>query len=101
SCKNRPQINLRCVARQCVSCVLRQANTCTLPAAVRCEKVSVATSHVTLRRETRATAQNHLIAHELGVVLAKRPGPWLVAGIGDIRTCSPMPHVSIKLRRTR
>src|SRR6185312_15866035 len=70
-----------------------------LPACFRREKIAVGGANVGARRSARSATQNHLSAHELSVVFTQRARSRLIAGIGEIGACRPLPYVAKKLHR--
>src|SRR5512132_4513317 len=77
--------------------VLREAHPGELPALVWIEEVAIARPHMAVRRDTRASTQDHLIAHELAVVFADGAGGRAITGIGGIRAAGPFPDVAEQL----
>src|SRR5262249_11543970 len=77
----------------------RQSYAGELPAGIRGEEVTVAAAEVRVRRRTRPAAQDHLVAHELPVVLAQRARRRLIPGVADVGAGGPFPHVTEQLGR--
>src|SRR4051812_35365175 len=70
-----------------------------LPACFRREKIAVRGANVGARRSARSATQDHLSAHELSVVFTQRARSRLIAGVGKIGACSPLPYVAKELQR--
>src|SRR4051794_9679499 len=83
------------------SAVFREPDPAHLPPGARREKVPVARPEVPRRAEAGAAAQHQLVAHELPVVLAERPGGGAEAGVGGVGARGPLPHVAEELPRLR
>src|SRR5918912_500865 len=81
--------------------VLREANPRKLPAGGRREEIPIRRPDVRAGRRARAAAEDELVAHELAVVLAQRPGGRAIAGVGEISALGPLPDVAIQLRGAR
>ena len=62
------------------------------------KEVAVADAHVVGRGRAGAPAQDHLVAHELAVVLADRTGGDAKAGVGRVGAGGPLPDVAEHLR---
>src|SRR5262249_49652936 len=59
-------------------------------------EVAVGVPGVRPRCRTGSAPQDHLVAHELAVVLTQRSARRCVAGIADIGTRRPLPYVSVQ-----
>src|SRR3954469_8357214 len=81
--------------------VRREAYAAEHPTAAGRKEVPVGRAYVRRGRDARATAQHHLAAHELAVVLTDRAGRGLEARVGQVRARGPLPHVAEGLHRTR
>src|SRR5690606_11938655 len=81
--------------------VFRQAKAEKLPAVARIEEAAIGRTDVLGPCRARAAANDHLVAHELAVVLAERAGERLEAGIGGVRRRGPFPHVAVELAEAR
>src|SRR5689334_2898328 len=68
-----------------------------LPAGVGGEEVAVGGTDVGLGCGAGAAAQDHLVAHELGVVLAQGALEWAEAGIGRVGAAGPLPDIAEEL----
>ena len=68
-----------------------------LPPGLRGKEVAVGGPDVRPGRCARATPQDHLVAHELAVVLAQRPRGRAKAPIGRVRALGPFPDVAEEL----
>src|ERR1700759_2573889 len=64
------------------------------------EKVSIAGPDMRLRSRTRTASQDHLIAHELAVVLPNSTRCRREARISDIGARGPLPNVAEHLRQS-
>src|SRR5262245_19976451 len=80
--------------RTASSSVGRESDTAELPAFIAMEKVPVAGGDVAARGGARAAAKDHLIHHELAVILRQRAGLRTVSGIRQIAAGGPLPHVA-------
>ena len=68
-----------------------------LPARLGGEEVAVSGPDVRSRRAARAAPQNKLVAHELAVVLAERPGGRAKTAVGRVRALRPFPDIAEEL----
>ncbi len=55
------------------------------------KEVAITHARVPCRRRMRATAQHHLVDHELAVVFAERAVGCAIARIGQVGTARPLP----------
>ena len=70
-----------------------------MPARIRGKEVAVGAAGMRARRDAGSAAQDHLVAHELAVVLTQGSGERRVAWIANIGTRRPLPHVAIELKK--
>jgi hypothetical protein len=74
--------------------VSRKPDAGELPPFVAVEKIPIAGADMAARRSARATTEDHLIDHELTIVLGKWAGVGLVPGIRQISAGGPFPYVA-------
>jgi len=77
--------------------VLGEAEAAELPAGGGVEEVSVGGADVGLGGDAGASAEDHLGAHELAVVLAEGSGEGFVAGVTGVGGGGPFPDVAEEL----
>ena len=73
--------------------VVHEPDSAELPARRRIEEIPIARARVPVRRRLRASAQHHLVNHELAVVFAERIRRRAIAGIGQIGAARPLPDM--------
>src|SRR5439155_23373910 len=79
--------------------IARQPNAGELPAFLRLEKVAIGAANMRARRSAGATPHDVLVAHELSVVFAERPGSGAITGIRRIGAAGPFPNIAKHLMK--
>src|SRR5262245_14443113 len=75
--------------------IIQEPQPAELPARRRREEIAIARARVAGRRRERAAAKNHLIDHELAIVLAERVVGRAVARIGQVCAARPLPDNAV------
>src|SRR5690606_31370889 len=81
--------------------VLREPEAEELPAVARIEEAAVSRADVLEPGRAGAAADDHLVAHELAVVLAEGAGERPETGVGAVRRRGPFPYVAVELSDRR